>query len=226
MSFFVVGWPKSVEDLSGKSLSHVTPVNRDLRSRVRVLIIDDNPFAQKDNLRSHGYDVHVESDLSSLTVAEGFQIVLCDLNGVGQKLGGDSGGFLIKEIKKNYPQKYVVAYSGHTFDATFNYYLNQADAVMKKDADLEEWIDKLDEIVKSMIDPIAQWKRARGFMIDQSMRLDLIMHLEDEFVSKIEDSEELEKWQSTRTIKKLKPAAQKIIGDLVSGLLVGKITGG
>lgn len=222
MSYITFGWPKSIEDLIGKS-AQIKNIPS-FRPRVNILVIDDNSFAQKENLKNQNLKIDQVEDLQSWEAAAAYPLIFCDINGVGKQLGGLDGGFLIKELKKHYPQKYVIAYSGQTFDPTHNRYFNQADYIMKKDSDLEEWIDRIDGIVTAMIDPVKQWKRARNALIENNIRLELLLLLENDFVTKIEKNDDLREWQETKVIKKLEPIAKSIIGDLVTSLLVGKIT--
>lgn len=86
---------------------------KERRGMVSIGVIDDSPFPAKNNLEALGYRIRLLGDPSRLDAVEEHHIVLCDLQGVGQSLGGDTqGAFLIREIRENYPEKYVIAYTG------------------------------------------------------------------------------------------------------------------
>ena len=60
-----------------------------------------------------GYDITTKEDLSNLRDAEGYDIIICDIDGVGLKLGGNNGIWLLNEINKEYPDKILVLYSNY-----------------------------------------------------------------------------------------------------------------
>ena len=108
--FFHIGKPKSIADLpesSGQSpkLSHV-----------QMLLIDDSDFPYLENLATHDFNIRQYRDVTDLKSVEPYPVVLCDIRGVGRQLSERfEGAHVIQEIRKRYPAKVVVAYSGESF---------------------------------------------------------------------------------------------------------------
>src|SRR6266567_4331143 len=101
-------------ELKADSFQHAsTKTARERRSLVSICVIDDNPFEPRRNLENVGYKITYLGDVNTIDVTTPHHIVLCDLQGVALELDNKKqGAFLIREIKTNYPEKYVVAYTG------------------------------------------------------------------------------------------------------------------
>lgn len=187
-------WPKflysyrpiqDVRDVARTMLSSKS--KKDLRSTVRIAVVDDEKFLPFSNLSSYGYNITELPDIKSIAEVESYDIVLCDLMGVGlhfdKSLGGAS---IISEIKKNYPTKFVVAYSGaRANSAEAVAARGVADEFIKKDADISRWVEKLDGMIATVIDPYAMWLVARQGLIDNEIDIRRIVQLEDAYVSSI-----------------------------------------
>ena len=128
------------------------PGPRELRKRFDILIIDDEDFIIKKNLAENGFQIFQKQDIETLRDVEAYPIILCDIRGVGVKLEYQKeGAVLIREIKKLYPNKRVVAYTGSTYDTTYNEYLDFADTVISKGTSLDDWIQILDEQIRNCV---------------------------------------------------------------------------
>lgn len=167
-----------------------------LREAVPIVVIDDQPFEPAENLRNNHYRIEHRSDITRVEDVAGFPIVLCDLQGVGAGLHTElQGAHLIREIKTHYPEKIVIAYSGIAKTAVMAKTAQQyADEFLRKDEDMDSWIDALDTAVSRVSDPIYMWKNFRKRMLDDGMRPQQLAELEDAFVSSIwKGPEELER---------------------------------
>lgn len=81
------------------SPTHINFVS--LRPRIRLLIIDDDDFPYMECLRRHGYSPTHVKDIDNIIDVEPYEIILCDIQGVGKKFGSRfEGAHLISEIKK------------------------------------------------------------------------------------------------------------------------------
>ncbi|MDY0274020.1 MAG: response regulator [Desulfomicrobium sp.] len=193
-----------------------------MRNDTKILVIDDEDFKPRKTLEYQGYRIDKISDLESFTIISSYDLVICDIKGVGKKLESEyEGAHLIGEINKQFPYKPIIAYSGHSFDIKYNKFFNVCDEVLQKDTLPDVWSEKIDECLSYSINPKYRWKKIRQKMIDTNIRLDIIIKLEDQYVESILNSKDI-KFDNAllnmlpalmRTIL-LQLAAKKIIGIL------------
>lgn len=209
---FIVHTISDLADEAGLNL----PTIRELRKSVKVLVIDDNEFLYKETLQSNGYFVTRKNDISSIEEVAGFDIILCDITGVGIELGFTRGGAsIIQEVRKNYPSKVIVAYTAHTYDAEFNQYFSIADFVAPKEYSPDEWIDTLDMLLSKSINPINQWNRMRNDLLEKGVSTLTVAKIEDKFVTafKTKKTDKLSEY-----VKSKESTALPIITDFLSSL--------
>lgn len=173
---------------SRQSLYSAISTDRSRRSKVPIAIIDDEPFTAQQTLTNHGYDVRPIGDPKSLSEIENFNIILCDLRGVGQNFDKkNQGAYLIGEIKRNHPEKFVVAYTAGAENDEMSLRANRdADIFIRKDADIEEWRDKLDDLIDRLCNPVIVWRRQRDALVRNNVATLDILRLEDAFVQSVE----------------------------------------
>ena len=135
--FIYLGSPKKLSDLT-----LTCPDIRILKQKTHIAIIDDQPFHRLDSLRAHGFNItELGGDIKSVDPVIAYPIVVCDIKGVGKAFGSQyEGAHDLSEIRKTFPDKYLITFSGATFDASYNESLSTADASATKDAALEYWV--------------------------------------------------------------------------------------
>jgi DNA-binding NarL/FixJ family response regulator len=212
--------------LNRQKTASVLTSDREKRDKVRIAVIDDQPFAPEQNLRNAGFRVDSIGDIKSLDELELYQIVLCDLQGVGAHFESKyQGGFIINEIKRNYPEKFVVAYTGGSLDpAVVSYAQSFADDFIKKDADIDEWRDKLDDVIRLLSNPIEIWRRQRDALVDADVNTLEILKLEDVFVRSIKRSDSqpyVYYVNSPKLNKDIRAIGQSLIASGIFKLLFG-----
>jgi len=181
-------------------------------------IIDDEPFLYKDILNTHDFNIREISDPNDIKAVESYDIVLCDIKGVGKHFNSSfEGGHLIKEIKNRYPSKIIVAYTGQQFDPTYNKFFEMSDFTLKKDISSDEWVESLDKAVKKVIDPIEQWKRLRDLLIKKEISSLQLMYIEDGFVRRHLDS--APSFPSKKLLDMLTPELKSILNGFVANLI-------
>lgn len=221
----MLGKPRSIEDLSGSQIPDLDI--RKARSANRILIIDDKQFAYFKILKEkYEYRLTHIIDLEQVSLANEYEIVLCDMHGVGSALGGKSGGDVIIELRKAYPLKLLVAYTGHAFKAEYNRYYSMADDVVDKDIELSEWVEKLDSYLLQLGDPVLQWKRARTILFEKQVRTSVVMELENDFVKSFNEKKKLEKWRDSKLVQNLPSDAKTVILGVVTNLATRYFFGG
>jgi len=155
----------------------------DLRKKTDVLVIDDEGFEPQRFLEQNHYRLTKKDDIENIRDVSEYSIILCDIRGVGRKLSESfEGAFVIKEIKDNYPEKAVIAYTASQYDPNYNLYLQRADVVLQKSISMEEWLDILDQYIFKVTDPVVQWKLLRDKLISIDVPLIDVAKLESAFV--------------------------------------------
>lgn len=208
--FLTLGKPLNVSD--APRLPQGVAGNRE---KFPIAVIDDHPFPRAENLRSHHYNIVEIGDIRKITDILAYPIVICDIQGVGAALGSSFGGaHVLKQIRLCYPQKYLIAYSGQRFNATFQPLLKASDISLKKDADLEEWTAALDKGIETVSDPILQWKRIRAELLSSELDMFTVTKLEHAYVKSLLSGDEIHINKSFTKIndKRLSSERIKMIG--------------
>ncbi|MFN3820038.1 hypothetical protein [Blastomonas sp.] len=157
------------------------------RAAVRVAVIDDEDFTPQVKLQSYGYNLKAIGDIKSVSEVKDFDVILCDILGVGMHFDHNvQGASLISEIKNEYPEKVVVAYTGGTPSAKARKLISdKADDLITKDIDNQEWVERLDAIAFKAVDPHEIWNKIRNRFVHLGVDTKTILILEDAYVRSI-----------------------------------------
>jgi len=178
----------TISDISEQTILKLPTNMGKLRKHANILIIDDNEFAAEQYLKNNGYQIDHKYDINTIKEVEPYEIILCDISGVGKNLGYEKeGAFIIREIHANYPNKQIIAYTSFTYNADYNQFFSLADYVVPKDFAIDDWINLLDERVKKAIDPVFQWKKIRTYLLDNDISTITIAKIEDKYVQSVND---------------------------------------
>lgn len=209
-------------------LSELNNLNTDRefkRNTVDILCIDDQGFQYEEILRHHGFSIRVIKDIEDIKAVEAYPIVICDIKGIGKSFNSPyEGGHIIQEIKKCYPSKTVVAFSGHSFDTKYNKFFKMADHVVSKDIDSDDWVNLLDEIVKQMISPIEQWKSMRQYLINQDVSTKTVFKLEQEYIEAMM-KKDINKFGKEKTLGYLGSDIRGVIQGFTASLIFKWVIG-
>lgn len=166
-------------------------VPKNQRRGTKIAVIDDRKLSAMEQLLRHGYELTRLTDVESIEDLEPFQIICCDLNGVGKKLdNNDQGAAIIRECELRYPNKYIIAYTGSALsDPLASKARALADDFLRKDADLEEWQRKLDRYIIASRDTQQSWQRTRMALVEQGIDTFDLLKIEDAFVRSILDND-------------------------------------
>lgn len=181
--FIHFGTPKKLSNLG-----ITCPEMRELKARNKIAVIDDEPFLKLESLRAHGFNLtELGGDIKSVEQVEAYPIVICDIKGVGKAFGSDKeGAHVLSEIRKSYPDKFLITFSGMTYDASYNESLATADASATKDANIDYWTTLLEKGLKNTGDPTQRWVRFRMDLLEKGIDLFELFKLEQAFISSIE----------------------------------------
>lgn len=178
---------KTIDEIKGNNKLKGISIS-EMKKRFEILIIDDEEFSYLDLLKKHEYNIVQKKDLSDLRDAEAYDIVLCDIRGVGKFLASEFGGaYLIKQLKEKYPDKTIIAYTATDYDARFQEYLNYADEIVAKGSyTLENWTALLDKLLEEKADPVKLWEKARVSLMRAGVSMIDIAEYESDYVKAIQ----------------------------------------
>lgn len=222
-SRFVFGNFKSIDDLKALiSLNDLESRISQKRKAFRILVIDDEAFSYIENLERNQFDITHVSDITAISTVEPYHIILCDLVGVGKKLNPIlQGAHIISEIKKSYPEKITIAYTGGPNNDLMINSMKVADNSIKKDASIEDWCDILDDSILQLANPVSVWKKYRIRLLDAGVSPAELLYLEDDFVKSFESSPRAFGSALTQRSVKLNlgKEARTLVNSLVSNAL-------
>lgn len=197
------------------------------RGLVSIAVIDDEAFAPQSNLASYGYRITPLGDIRDIADVAKYQIVLCDIIGVGRFFDASiQGASLIAEIKRSYPEKVVIAYTGAAMnDRSARIATARADRILRKDAPIEDWIELLDEMSKEATDPHVIWNKIRSRFVEMGISSKDVLMLEDAYVRDVKSgAARLSNLSSTAQSSGIQQDARAIIQGLISSMIFEAIT--
>ena len=179
---------KSVDDLEQKVQRAISKNRISLnRANVPIVVIDDQEFAPLVTLRKNGYNIAYMSDIPNMSALTNYSIILCDLRGVGTEMNPTlQGAHIIKQIKQEFPEKIVIAYTGGGDRRMLAYAISVADHYTEKDTPIESWCDLLDSAIKDLANPAYVWRRLRVRFLSAGVTPYDLAVLEDLFVRSFE----------------------------------------
>jgi hypothetical protein len=146
---------------SPPSLKRYTPTltREDLIRRSRILVIDDENPPLIEDLRSEGFSVDHDKEGNEISkIYRGiYQMVILDYSGVGKAFGKQQGLDLLREIKRNNPSCYVIAYSSKSLKISQSDFYRLSDATLSKDAGRADMLEKVESSLRDAFDVSRLW---------------------------------------------------------------------
>lgn len=197
-----------------RSLAQLTrplrPVSQ-LRPHFRIAVVDNDAFEPAEQMRSHGFVLQELGDIADLAAISSYPIVACDISGVGVAFGSPLGGaHVVAEIRKRYPDKYIIAYSGGRFGAEYKKSLDASDVFIRRGSPAQEWVGAFDSAIAQVGDPIDYWVRLRQVLLSQGLSTFEVMLLEDAYVRAIEKKDEFILSKALRKARRKSEAASTL----------------
>ncbi|HHT0929185.1 hypothetical protein [Raoultella ornithinolytica] len=208
-----------------EELNKVIPYQVSNRNLVPIVCIDDQGMQYDQILINHGFNLRVLTDITDIRAVSDYPIVICDIKGIGKSFGSKfEGGHIIEEIHKNYPAKILISFSGNQFDARYNKFFKLCDYVLTKDIDSDQWVSVLDDTIKKVTTPIAQWKRMRAFLYEKNVSTRKVFELEQEFITAI-ITKDKSKFATNKTLDNLSQDTRTVLTGFLSSLLFKLVIG-
>lgn len=196
----------------------------DLRKKVKVLIIDNDPFPKLENLRNNQFDIMQISDIEDFNAVVSYQIIICDIRGVGHRFSQDmEGAYIAKTLRKQYPFKQIAVYSA---DSSYKIDSIDSDGIkrIKKDYDIETWCSCIDELIKKVADPKEVWKTTRDYLLNKEIPIDEVVNLESEYVDIcLNRPQDLTNFPKTSKVK-INDDVRSIIQSMIAGVILNFIS--
>lgn len=199
-----------------------------LREMTSILIIDDKDFPLERPLEALGFKFRNkngnEENFCINDYAE-YDIVLCDISGVGTRLSSKyEGAFLANEIKKAYPSKMVISYTANNFSPDYYQYQSSLDGIIPKGHSIEDWVALLDDKIRKLADIKYQWIIARNKLLQENVDIGIVANLEHLFVKSVinKDFDSLKKIHNHSI--QLEKTLRNLLETLAVRIIVGKIT--
>ena len=190
------------------------------RKHFPIAIIDNDPFLLTKELTYHGFDITELGDIRDFPAVSEYPIVACDIKDVGRHFGTKyEGAHVIAEIRKRYPDKFLIAYSAGMFSAEYTKYFDACDVFLRRDVGFDQWRESLDKGIEIIGDPAIRWNRVRVLLLESGMTTFDVFLIEDAYISsfKKKDPFILEK-ALTRA------ASIRSTGEIVQSISHGLIT--
>lgn len=205
--------PQKISDLSSENIINQNNIF-ELRKKINILVVDDKEFDFLNPLRSCGFNIRYLEDLSDVRDASAYEIILCDIMGVGTTIDEElQGASIIKQIKIVYPLKRVIAYTASNYDPTFNEALGHADSVMLKGSSFDDWSNLLDTQIMKLMNPCTQWEILRYSLLEAGVSTIDAAKIEDRYVKAFQT-------KNAQPIKELVSAdSSSNVGTILSGFL-------
>ncbi|MDR1700944.1 MAG: hypothetical protein LBR68_07110 [Lachnoclostridium sp.] len=212
-----VGKVYTIKDLNTPSRK----LKPSLRSNVSIVVIDDEEFQFLDELRSSGFNITHYPDIQDIRMLEAFPVIISDIRGVGKAFKSSSeGAFLLRELKKKYPLKVLAAYTGSAYDINLNSYLEGVH-VIKKDIEIDEWCEEIDNLIRITGDPKEIWNKIRDILIREEVPLLSLAKLEHEYVDILLNKDgNFHGFPSSDKKLKLPSDVRGVIQSLVGGIIL------
>lgn len=141
------------------------------------------------------------------------------------QLGGLHNSWDGLEIRANYPNKQIVAFTNSGFNAAYNQYLTEADFVIDKSVPLDDWITMLDEQVRIAYNPKEQWIKIRDSLLKSGIDTIDVAQIEDQYVRamKTKQTQLFNKYVQKLDNPKVKEMLLEFTSSLASKLILGVI---
>lgn len=182
--FIQLGTPERLS-----SIGHEATDLNEAKGKIEIAVLDDNPFSPKDYLVNHNFRLReLGHDIRSTEQVASYPIIICDVKGVAKALGSPlEGAHLISEIRKSYPDKFLISYTGETYNLQITNALAAADKRLAKDEPLEVWIKTLELGLAEVSNPKKRWIRLRAALLARGVELFDVFKLEQALIKSIRE---------------------------------------
>lgn len=159
------------------------------RKNVKILFIDDEGF-DVEPLKKVGFlDVSKAYEYTKIDDYEKYDIIFCDINGIGKEINEKyQGAALSKLIKATYPNKVVIIFSAKQQYLDVHEFGKYVDEIIAKNIQISDLTALLDKYIKKLSDPVEYWKETRRKLLLQGVSTKTVSELEHYYVKSFKDN--------------------------------------
>lgn len=196
-----------------------------LKKSLPIAVIDDNPFPFSASLRAHNFRIdELGGDIRSVEQVSSYPIVVCDIMGVGSAFESEfEGAHVVSEIRKAFPDKYLIAFTGVLHNIKYNKLLATADNSIPKDTPTDNWAEALEKALLEVGTPRNRWIRFRTHLAKSGFDSFEIFNLEQAFIEAVKNSDP-SVMKSDRVLSRLPPALKSLTIRFAETALVAAVT--
>jgi DNA-binding NtrC family response regulator len=123
-----------------------------IKFKARIAFVDDEEISHIKRLQTDGYNITPYGDIDNIDdfVRKKYNVVVLDIQGIGQKIASKSEGWgILKYLKKNHPHIIVIMFTGAEWSITkYKDEASEADDFISKDVDFLDFKEKLDDGIR------------------------------------------------------------------------------
>lgn len=185
----------TVDDL--KTLNEI-PAST-LRDSSKIVIVDneiDKMQTVIESLRNNGYNVQTRTDVTSVSDIAPYDIVISDIQGVGQSIDSVEEGYgFIRQVSNLYPLKGIGVYSGVYFALKEPI---EGMMLIQKDDSIQTWTENLDAKLRDIKDPAKMWKWIGKKLCENNVPSIVMAKIEDDYVDRVINNKSMDGFPSDR----------------------------
>lgn len=150
-----------------KQKTYTQPSLEEIKKRAKILVIDDSEFAYAPLFKRDGYTIEKWDDVENLEQLENnyFDLILLDIQGVGQNESEEEGFGILKHIREKSPAQIVIAFSNADWSLKYQGFFDLADSKLAKSQDYVEFKRIVDNLLTQRFNPnfyIEKIERIKG----------------------------------------------------------------
>jgi CheY-like chemotaxis protein len=132
-----------------KKTTFTAPSFEEIKKRAKILVIDDNDFVYAPLFTRDGYTLEKWDDVENLEKLENnyFDLILLDIQGVGQNESEEEGFGILKHIRAKSPAQIVIAFSNADWSLKYQDFFDLADRKLAKSQDYVEFKRTVDDLL-------------------------------------------------------------------------------
>lgn len=158
------------------------------RKNIKILFIDDEGYDTEPLKRIGFLDVNKQYEYTQIDDYEKYDIIFCDINGIGKEIDEKfQGAALAKIIKTTYPNKVVIIFSAKQQYLDMLKYGKDVDEIIAKNIQISDLTALIDKYIKKLSDPVEYWKEARRKLLAQNVSTKTVCELEHYYVKSFKD---------------------------------------
>ncbi len=129
--------------------TYTPPPFEEIKKRAKILVIDDHDFAYAPLFTRDGYTIEKWDDVERLEKLENnyFDLILLDIQGVGQSETDEEGFGILKHIRAKSPTQIVIAFSNADWSLKYQEFFDLADRKLAKSQDYVEFKRIVDDLL-------------------------------------------------------------------------------